>query len=122
MAQGVVAGLFSALCAITVQIGVPVDNVPSRPTALRLFPRAATRWRDHEPRTQLRLRGGGFEETDRILQARMAAARSVVGAAWYNDSAAAEAPVFPWDGWELERRDEEDGGKCMDRRMRGGLR
>lgn len=120
MAQGVVAGLFSALCAITVQIGVPVDNMPSRPTAVRLF--AATRWRADEPRTQLRLRGGGFEETDRILQARMAAARSVVGAAWYNDSAAAQAPVFPWDGWELERRDEEDRGKCMDRRVRGGLR
>lgn len=58
------------------------------------------------PRRALRLRGGGYVETDRVLQARLAAARAEVGDGWYNATA---TDVFPWDGWESHRRDELEG-------------
>ena len=49
----------------------------------------------------LRLRGG-YQETERVLQARMAGLRAEVEAGWYNATA---SNVFPWDGWESHRRD-----------------
>jgi hypothetical protein len=58
------------------------------------------------PRRALRLRGGGYVATDRVLQARLAAARAEVGDGWYNATA---TDVFPWDGWESHRRDELEG-------------
>ena len=53
----------------------------------------------------LRLRGG-YRATDRVLQARMAAARAEVAAGWYNATA---TDVFPWDGWDTDRREELEG-------------
>jgi hypothetical protein len=49
---------------------------------------------------------GGYQVTDRILQARMAAARSKVREGWYNATA---SDVFPWDGWEASLRDQQEG-------------
>ena len=51
---------------------------------------------------RLRLRGG-CEDTERVLQARMATERAEVEAGWYN---ATSADVFPWDGWQTAVRDE----------------
>ena len=51
---------------------------------------------------RLHLRGG-YKETERVLQARMAAARAEVEAGWYNATA---TDVFPWHGWETAVRDE----------------
>jgi len=57
------------------------------------------------PGRMLRLRGG-YRATDRVLQARMAAARAEVAAGWYNATA---TDVFPWDGWDTHRREELEG-------------
>lgn len=57
------------------------------------------------PHRMLRLRGG-YRETDRVLQARLAAERADVAAGWYNATA---TDVFPWNGWDTHRREEFEG-------------
>jgi hypothetical protein len=74
---------------------------PLRQSALRACAEAAQASQG-DPPGRLHLRGG-YQETERLLQARMAAARAEVEEGWYNATA---TDVFPWHGWETAVRDE----------------